>query len=919
MSYGFNLSKKTYIIFCLILSAVFGVIGYDQTYAAVETRVQVYSDGTSKALWIPLDSYPKDYSNWPDRNGFGGCSQQKTLPWTMTYRGGQKYPSGINAKVGRVFNFDGDCRNPMTDGGTNRTDPANGVTEPGAWLYPRNWGGWARSYDVAADWPNAIAGAPCLTEAACGNRNYSAILDAKTGADYFGKAKVIVASGNTLQDNRDKSFMFTRNNRPKPSYCLFSNGTMLVGQKFVISEDDYEAAMKPNSKVNLNFGADDYVIAYVNGYKVAATQYTADLEFAPINKKILKKAPEVNYVAFQVNDHITGDSSGGCVSKNLKMALLFSLSIKGEFKDWKVTGTSAVSQPTVKRSDLPKTVTFSHKLTNESGIPAIGVNWYTEWRSNVGAKVRSGISNINSKQTITPSNSSYPHLIPASTPSGTQICQRIVFDSNPAKKKGYSPWACVVISDSGDDGDVEYWTKYDGDNPIPPGEEITKYEHFLTDQTYKIYDGANDGGRWYTADGYKQGDFFDHVDQHFKQDENEGEMLVSGSLNNREKTYSSPPNRSSINGSYWPKESDIGKTFCQWFSYDMWVKNYVIRSESRIHHYETWYDSDGNAHSYPVYAPWYWLEIQPARKVYTNTTEKDCVEVGKKPKVQVWGGDVNVGGSVQTSLMQPHYRELPLSDDKKKYGSWAEYGILLKQGTIVTDNQKNGTASASQLNGDDLDVNSRWWKLVFANDPGRGNFMSNRQDDGETGIDTSIKTFYDQFNNLEATGSSFNGLGDSDGVFEGITAVGGDVGAGKSIILKGDTINITSNIVYPSSYKTVADIPQVVIVANNINIAGNVDRVDAWLLASNSINTCSDVAPKAKLNLDTCKNRLIINGPVVTDKIYLGRTFGSTEGTSEQPAEIFNYRADASIWSRKFATGTGKITTVHVSEAAPRF
>jgi hypothetical protein len=160
-----------------------------------------------------------------------------------------------------------------------------------------------------------------------------------------------------------------------------------------------------------------------------------------------------------------------------------------------------------------------------------------------------------------------------------------------------------------------------------------------------------------------------------------------------------------------------------------------------------------------------------------------------------------------------------------------------------------------------------------------------------------------------------------------VTINGGGVGdvINKSqwIIINAPTANVTinGNINYTSDTMTAIDqIPQVVIIANNIYIADSVTNVDAWLVAGGYINTCSSVGTTGALSSNICNQKLTVNGAVLAQKLYLRRTFGSGVGNaSGDPAEVFNLRADAYLWSMARANTNGHVQTVKNIELPPRF
>ena len=284
----------------------------------------------------------------------------------------------------------------------------------------------------------------------------------------------------------------------------------------------------------------------------------------------------------------------------------------------------------------------------------------------------------------------------------------------------------------------------------------------------------------------------------------------------------------------------------------------------------------------------------------------ECTVVGKKPKVHVFGGDVASRGRVLTSTTVK---------GGTTYGSWVEYGALVRE-TL------SGFSSGAGLAVPDTPASDLNLLTFTNNNASLGNFTSS------TYWARPLALTSDRFR-LSSGGSGSLPGGDMGGWSSGtyqagnVTLPGGTIPAGRSIVIVSTgTVTINSNITYNSgAINRINDIPQVVIVANNINIAGGVEQVDAWLLApTGNINTCSDVAPTAALTSNICNRKLTINGPVVADKLHLRRTAGSGTGDqSADPAEVINLRADAYIWAYLRAGGPGKAQTVLTTEKAPRY
>jgi hypothetical protein len=182
-----------------------------------------------------------------------------------------------------------------------------------------------------------------------------------------------------------------------------------------------------------------------------------------------------------------------------------------------------------------------------------------------------------------------------------------------------------------------------------------------------------------------------------------------------------------------------------------------------------------------------------------------------------------------------------------------------------------------------------------------------------------------------------------DSLETGVHAYAGDISLagttlqqGKWVVIRSTgTVTITGNLQYTGdTLKENADIPQLIIIANRINIDPSVTRVDGWLVAKSTgaadsggiIDTCTlpggytNDKHTTGLTGKNCSEVLTVNGPVMAEKLWLRRTGGSgTGGNSGDPAEIFNLRADAYLWAQSRVTGSSRIQTTYTKEMAPRF
>ncbi|MEI6053919.1 MAG: hypothetical protein WCQ49_00945 [Candidatus Saccharibacteria bacterium] len=293
-----------------------------------------------------------------------------------------------------------------------------------------------------------------------------------------------------------------------------------------------------------------------------------------------------------------------------------------------------------------------------------------------------------------------------------------------------------------------------------------------------------------------------------------------------------------------------------------------------------------------------------------------CITIGKRPKVQIWGGDLISNGKIVTSSSLV---------GTKTFGSWIEYGIFAKNSIL-------GAGSRSAYSGVDGLTNTintfcdGAVGLSFAN----VNCTSSPSETGYYSASRNIPDISASFpgDNLSSISSgSLSGV--SSGVYTSIGDLelsGGTIEKGNSIIINntGKKVTISGDINYTSAnYSNIGEIPQLIIIADNIDIKGSVINIDAWLIAKEgAINTCSDFINTKPL--ENCDKTLQVNGPIAAKKLYLMRTAGSNipnalDPDRGSPAEIFNLRSDAYLWASNYFKNHNQIQTVYTTELPPRF
>ncbi len=310
-----------------------------------------------------------------------------------------------------------------------------------------------------------------------------------------------------------------------------------------------------------------------------------------------------------------------------------------------------------------------------------------------------------------------------------------------------------------------------------------------------------------------------------------------------------------------------------------------------------------------------------------------CARVAKTPYVQFWGSDVRAGNNVAgaTSTQADVLTSSNLIGGKT-YGSWAEYGIFAPTSGTIRSVSASGLSGSSGFTGALTDSDTA--RLTFANTTTpRGNWAPPQ----------NIASFENRFGLADGGANSaasinLGALGSRGKVRltnpSGTVRVSGTLADGIVMLwYPTGTVVIDNNILLgTSSFSNASGVSQLIIQAKNIIINSNVDRVDAWLSAApvggsdgGVVSTCDAIATPYYSGLGTATNsacnqkQLRVNGPVLAREIQLRRTFGGEgDGT---PAEIFNLRADAYIWTTRpvGASTSGMYTTMFTTELPPRF
>ena len=347
--------------------------------------------------------------------------------------------------------------------------------------------------------------------------------------------------------------------------------------------------------------------------------------------------------------------------------------------------------------------------------------------------------------------------------------------------------------------------------------------------------------------------------------------------------------------------------------------------------------------------------IKPARGVpstntiytdYWNISDASCRYIAKKPNLQMWGASFYTAGNATTSVTEYKYHN---TDLKRKYvfGSWEEFAAIAK-GEIKGFSTANLTgyinypnSGGMQIQGDDRYCNRTL--LSIANLSCSANVTG---DSGVTLDNSIVDSVISRFSLIKGTPVSGNvNIGQSfetDGKTRYTYASGNititnayELGNGITHVIyakkttdSDGNITINTNFTYNNGPYTKADgIPQYLIIADgNINIAPNVSRIDAWLVAKNGqINTCNGYSIGATgtngVSADNCNTKLTINGPVFTKKLITNRTIDGDPGagTGFKPAEVFNLPSYTYYWAYSRAKAESQAYTTYIRELAPRY
>jgi len=340
-------------------------------------------------------------------------------------------------------------------------------------------------------------------------------------------------------------------------------------------------------------------------------------------------------------------------------------------------------------------------------------------------------------------------------------------------------------------------------------------------------------------------------------------------------------------------------------------------------------------------------------KDYTFVAQPACRTIAKKPTTAFWNGSLLVANnSIVMSLAKRHLingagpelgymtpagslqlenaKGNPVAGDTRRlYGSWSEYLVA----SLGSMEKKTAAASGASISkGADLSLltdvicNSTTEPWLTNSPLTISNVGCNLNG---AGVNLSSSAFRTRL-------TAYLGALDQSKLPAGVTIIG------KS----NENLTIDHDYVNDGTY-SLRTLPQTIIFADNVNIKGNVTRIDAWVIAKGEVNTCQEyeegttggtgtTSDGVGNNGSACTKQLVFNGPVVAGSLKLNRTFGAdsqaemstglaTDGSAgrsarESSAEVFNLRADTYLWGYAQAARYGSsYGEAYSRELAPRY
>ncbi len=339
--------------------------------------------------------------------------------------------------------------------------------------------------------------------------------------------------------------------------------------------------------------------------------------------------------------------------------------------------------------------------------------------------------------------------------------------------------------------------------------------------------------------------------------------------------------------------------------------------------------------------PTNWKSIEGSGKWHIS--DSVCFIIAKRPSFQVWGGSLYSGGSINTSAAQKTtLRDLPKFNGTFVFSSWVEQSVVAKGRAIALASGASTGLADNIAGGGSLENSPDYCKyrvpLSLANysQSATSLICNSSQSTGNSGIAANLTDRMSLIATLpnedsiinEYSGTThipFNNSTAKDVVrynVNGAAIVGPvTIAPGRTHIVKASSdVLINGDIIYQeNTYSDMSNIPKLIIYGKNITINCNVNRIDAIIIAEEDLNTCAS----GDTNLRANSRELRVNGAIITNRLFLNRTYGAANGiNSKVPAEIVNYDVSTLLWGRAKSDPDNKhknLTSVYIHELSPRF
>ena len=331
-----------------------------------------------------------------------------------------------------------------------------------------------------------------------------------------------------------------------------------------------------------------------------------------------------------------------------------------------------------------------------------------------------------------------------------------------------------------------------------------------------------------------------------------------------------------------------------------------------------------------------------------------CQPVYKRPTFQIWNGGIYAAGRIQANSFTKNalngYAAYRTSGWEQQYtfSSWVEQGIVANKGVVglasgaatgftsyndrrkALENNPGGIAGTDFCNVSTLTIpNTSCGNLSGIN------FVS-------AGLKRAKNTIYDTIYNAVISGRAYKAVSGtidlanannyneaSPGMRYTESSDNNTLAIFSSSLLSSNTTHVIHakgdltigggiEYDYRVSYTTSSQVPQYMIFADgNININCDVGKIDAWLVARGTINTCGNGGDE---NDPARSNPLQVYGVVIADKLELTRTYGASTGKdSAIPAETFVLSVTNRFFGKTSSNEDPTLYPVYLRELSPRY